>query len=215
MTDSTSPGELDAKPDRRYVLRLLVVKIEGVLVDPPTEWSLNDVPPERLKTLNPDELFPDWCDQLEVSDTGLRRTLVDYAESGSLRIEPELRSLLDSTRNHSPVRVAFLSSGPEEWVRALEKTYHLEELRDLSFCYDNYRHGSRRTLLQFLMNRFIAGKGRTLLLGRTPADELLANKEKTRFRSLEPPPNEALEPDNWNWTPERLRSFMEEKQPEG
>lgn len=191
-----------------------MVKVEGVLIDPPAEWPLDGVDSGSLANLDVDELFPGWCRQLDLAEDELRNRLTRLAEGGSLTVDPDLRELIDSTRNHSPIRVAFLSSGPEEWVRTLEETLDLTDLRDLSFCYDNYRHGNRRTLLQFLMNRFIAGKGRTLLLGRTLADERLARREKTRFRSLEPAPGDARTPDHWGWSTDELETFMKTKQPE-
>lgn len=214
MIDSPS-GENDrTHADNRYVLRLLVVKMEGVLIEPFPGLSLSGVDGETLSELDVDTLFPNWCDQLNQNEGDLRNSLAAQARSGKLSVDDDLRTLLNGTRNHSPVRVAFLSSGPKEWVQALEEQLDLQPLRDLTFCYDNYQHGTRRTLLQFLMNRFIAGKGRTLLLGNTLNDEELARREKTRFRSFEPAPDGARSPSNWGWSPSDLQSFLEEKQPQ-
>ncbi|MFB6344381.1 MAG: hypothetical protein ABEK50_01210 [bacterium] len=213
MTDSsTRPDQRGPGTSNRFVLRLLVIKVEGVLVPPPTEWNLPDT--DEANPIDPDELFPDWINRTGLTEDNLRSALVELARSGKFTVDSRLRSLIDHVRNHTPVRTAFLSSGPRDWIEALETQYELENLRDLSFCYDNYTHGSRRTLLQFLMNRFIAGKGRTMLLGRTLADETLARQEKTRFRSLQPPPENARNPDNWGWSLEQLRTFIKEKQPE-
>lgn len=199
--------------DTRYVLRLIVVKVEGVLVPSPREWDWG--PLEDPGGFTPDGLFPDWSEDVGLSPDGLRNRLGRLARESPPAVPPELRSFLDGVRNHTPLRVGFLSGGPTEWVEGLEEELDLDGLRDLTFCYDDYPHGTRRTLLQFLMNRFIAGKGRTLLLGDTMEDERLAVREETRFRSLEPPPDASSSPEHWDRSLEELESFVEEVGAEG
>lgn len=191
-----------------YVLRLLIVKLEGVLLPPPTQW--NEVTDSiNLTPFNPDQLFPDWCSSTNLAEQELRNRLESLAKKGDLPLDENIRSLLDEVHNHTPMRVALLSGGPSEWTETLIDSYELSDRIDLSFCYDNYKHGTRRTLLQFLMNRFIAGKGRTLLLGNTQDDERIAKKEETRFRSLQEPPPDAQNPENWDWTLSELTNFID------
>jgi hypothetical protein len=207
MTNSNDP---ERTVDSRYVLRLIVVKVEGVLVPSPEAWNGSDTP---TFSFDPDGLFPEWADEHGTDPDALRTELEQFARRSAPPVSDDLRSFLDRVRNHTPVRVGFLSGGPREWIEALETSRDLEDLRDLTFCYDDYPHGSRRTLLQFLMNRFIAGKGRTLLLGNTPADETLARTEKTRFRSLTEPSSDCRSLQNWGWDLADLQSFVDEHQP--
>lgn len=208
MTNSNSSRTF---VDSRYILRLVVIKVEGVLVPPPNEWGN---PTETTDfNFNPDTLFPQWAEELDRDTDRLRRDLKTLARQSPPEVSNELRSFLDYVCNHTPIRVGFLSGGPREWIQTLESTRNLDNLRDLTFCYDNYPHGSRRTLLQFLMNRFIAGKGRTLLLGNTLDDESIAKTEKTRFRALTDPPPDCENPNDWSRSIEEIRSFVEEHQP--
>jgi hypothetical protein len=206
----------DGVADRsQFVLRLLVVKVEGVLVPPLQEW-VNQLAPVDTEDfdLTGDELFPDWVQALNVGEETLRSSLVELAESDRFEVDDDLKNVIEYAHDHSPVRVALLSSGPEEWLKALSNSLSLADHVDLHYSYDRYTSGTRRTLLQFLMNRFIAGRERTLLLGNTVADERLAEREETRFRSFRPPPSEARQSGNWDWDADRLLEFIREKQPE-
>lgn len=207
MADFEEDSSPEPSTDARYVLRLLVVKVEGVLLPPPHEW---DWASEPVEDFSPDGLFPDWAKDADVPPEEFRGRLRRLARENPPRVSPELRSFLDGVRNHTPMRVGLLSGGPSEWVDTLEDELDLGSLNDRTFCYDDYPHGTRRTLLQFLMNRFIAGKGRTLLLGNTGADERLAALEETRFRSLEPAPDTAKRPEHWDCSLEAIESFVED-----
>jgi len=206
----TNSNDSESIIDSRYVLRLIVVKVEGVLVPSPRDWNGPDTPEFSF---DPDGLFPEWADEHGADLDTLRTELAQFARRSAPPVRDDLRSFLDRVRNHTPVRVGFLSGGPREWIETLEASRDLEDLRDLSFCFDDYPHGSRRTLLQFLMNRFIAGKGRTLLLGNTTGDETLAHTEKTRFRSLADPPSDCRSAQNWGRDLTELESFVDEHQP--
>lgn len=209
MTDSYADDlSLGSGTDSRYVLRLLVVKVEGVLLPAPEEWDWGSQ--EQPGEFSPDALFPNWAEEAGVRSEDLRVRLRRLARKNPPPVSPELRSFLNGVRNHTPMRVGFLSGGPSEWVDTLEDELDLGDLNDLTFCYDDYPHGTRRTLLQFLMNRFIAGKGRTLLLGDTLEDERLAALEETRFRSLEPAPDATEQPEQWGCSLEGLESFVED-----
>lgn len=205
------PEEFPEEPslaDSRYVLRLFVVKVEGVLIPSPDKWTKSTDKDISFGKLNHDNLFPDWSEKLDIPEDSLRNKLEDVASEGSISVNEKFVNFLNTVRNHTPTRVALLSSGPAEWIDRLVQSNSLEDVHDLSFCYDNYRHGTRKTLLQFLMNRFIAGKGRTLFLGESLRDERISSKEGTRFRSLEPPPENAIHPEAWNWSIQELKNFV-------
>lgn len=198
----------------KFVLRLIVVKMEGVLFPPPEEWG----PPfsEVVDSISPElshTVFSDWPSITGTSESTLREALGEHASQGNLVVDSEIMDLIDYACNHSPIRVALLSVGPSEWIGPLIDRFSLDRVSDLLYCADHYPPGDRRVLIQFLMNRFIAGRERTLFLGNDPADEMLADRENTRFRSLEPVPDQALNPDDWGNTPEQLLNFIKEKQP--
>lgn len=181
----------------------MVVKIEGLLVPPPAGWmaSLAGDPDGAFEG---HELFPRWAGALGVSRPELRERLVELAADADWELEDPPREFLDTVYHHTPLRVAYLTTGPREWARGLADQLGLRERGDLVYHYDRYPYGTRRTLLQFLMNRFIAGRARTMLLGDHPADERLARREGARFRSPLPPPDGADEPEHWNRNYPRL-----------
>lgn len=190
-----------------YVLRLLIVKLEDVLLDLPNAWE-STLCRDTKDSVDVDTLFPAWADTLCMDESSLRNRLEDYALEDQLEIRQPIYDLLNTVRNHTPMRAAVLSTGPKEWVDTLKKRFDLEAVTDLCYHYDRYRHGDRDTLLMFLMNRFIAGKGRTLFLGSTLADERMSEREETRFKSLRSPPEKAENPENWNYTMDKLESFI-------
>lgn len=211
----SSPSEPQSFPDdSRYVLRLVVVKVEGVLVESFQETVIDRLTSASGDGFDTDSLFPDWYAQLGVSEETLRDTLEQLAGSAELQLDENIIQFLDDLHNHTPLRVALLSSGPSEWVKTLAEHRNLDAVSDLIYSYDRYPHGTRRTLLQFLMNRFIAGKGRTLFLGNSMMDQRVADREDARFRSLESPPDTSESPERWNWSLEELRDYVREIQAE-
>lgn len=159
-------------------------------------------------------VFSEWPSILGTDEENLRRVLEEHARTAELSMDPRLRKLLDYAQNHSPVRVAILSTGPAEWINRLSERFSLQDISELIYGADHYPPGNRQMLLQFLMNRFIAGRERTMLIGNRLEDESLARRENTRFRSLENPPDNALNSDCWNHTGDQLMEFIREKQPE-
>lgn len=198
-----------------YVLRLVVVKVEGILVPPVESWDRESLPENQSTRLDlsSQKIFSEWTPDRDEPPQWVREWMAEQA--GEFRLDEPLRQFLNWIKNHTPVRVGLLSVGPREWIQALESELNLEPLRDLTFHYDDYPHGDRRTLLQFLMNRFIAGKGRTLLLGNHPEDEGLALSEKARFRSLVDPPSDTTVQnlDSWGADLDEMREFIRQIQP--
>lgn len=205
------------KPRSKFVLRLIVVKLEGVLFSAPDQWPApfreNVKFTENIEAIE-NTVFSEWPSILRTDEKTLRRVLEKHARTAELSMDTRLRGLLDYAQNHSPVRVAILSTGPAEWIDRLRERFSLRDISELIYGADQYPPGNRQMLLQFLMNRFIAGRERTMLIGNHSEDEHLAHRENTRFRSLEPPPEDALNPDCWNYTDDQLMEFIREKQPE-
>jgi len=197
-----------------FVLRLLVVKVEGVLVPPPEQWLPGNENRSSAAPLTGDELFPQWVRQSSLGDVELRQALTELAESETFQLDPDLERIVRYAHDHSPIRVALLSSGPDEWLKTLVEKLGIRDAVDLPYSYDRYAHGNRDILLKFLMNRFIAGRERTLFLGNTPGDERMARSENTRFRSLTAPPDGAKEAELWDWTADELIDYMRKKQPQ-
>jgi len=191
----------------------VVVKIEGVLIPPPAAWTrrLAGGPSDSFEA---HELFPRWAEALRIEPDRLRERLVALAETSGWTLEQPLRDFLESIYRHSPLRVAYLTGGPREWARTLTEQLELADLGDLIYHYDRYPYGSRRTLLQFLMNRFIAGRARTLLIGDHPADERLADREGTRFRSPLPPPDGTRRRGRWGRDYRDLREELRRLEPD-
>ncbi len=203
---SIEPSQPPSDPE--FELRLLVVKIEGLLVPPPEAWadSLVDAPGDPFEA---HELFPGWARSLGLPPATLRKRLASLAGEADWELAEGLRGFLDSVYGHSPLRVAYLTGGPREWARGLAERLELKQRGDLIYHYDRYPHGTRRTLLKFLMNRFIAGRARTMLLGDHPADERLAHREGARFRSPRRAPEDARNPDHWDRDYDRLAGELE------
>jgi len=196
----------------QFVIRLLIVKLENVLL-PSAQEQLEEAFANSKDVSYGDVLFDVWSREYAGSGTRLRSRLPEWIRNGRFQISRRVREVMKYAHDHSPIRVALLSSGPEEWIDTVVNHYELEGIIDLPYCYDSYPHGTRRTLLQFLMNRFIAGRERTLFLGESIEDERLSDRENTRFRSLNAPPPDARNPVDWDWTAENLKSFLKEKQP--
>lgn len=181
------------------------------MVPPPGAWT-ESLAGSPDGTFEAHELFPRWAEALGVPRPVLRERLAVLAADADWELEDPLREFLDTVYHHSPLRLAYLTGGPREWARGLAERLGLTERGDLVYHYDRYPYGTRRTLFQFLMNRFIAGRARTMLLGDHPADERLTRREGARFRSPLPPPDDADHPEHWNREYPRLLEELEHLQ---
>ncbi|MFB6356698.1 MAG: hypothetical protein ABEJ65_09315 [bacterium] len=202
-------GQID---EMRFVLRLLVVKVEQVLVT-----NFDELLRDRFEgdvQVDANTVFKKWHQQNSMDEHQLRDELSKVGGSQQLNIDKSLVELMDWACNHTPVRVAIMSSGSREWVRSIVNTHELDSCIDLAYHYDRYPHGERRTLLQFLMNRFIAGKGRTMFIGTSLEDERLAQQEETRFRSLSERPTNNDDSGCWDYTVDELKEEIDRLKPE-
>ncbi len=195
--------------DHQFWLRLIVTRIEGLLAPRP----------EDLLTLGPADsfshrMYPAWKEATDLDDARLRTALSEAAAGIEEPPEPGLVQYLRTVHDHTPVRVGLLTPGPEEWGRGLLERLDLESQVDYLFTFDNYQHADRDVQLQFLMNRFVAGRQRTLFIGADPSDQRVARRQDARFCSPLPAPEDPPDASRWGWDLVDLKEYLEAIQPE-
>lgn len=193
--------------DHDFWLRLVVARVEGLLLPFPEELF------EGAQDGFSDAMFPDWARSVDRDQAELRGELTERAETDKPP-EEDLVEFLRQLSNHTPVRIGLLTPGPNEWGELALGFHDMEDEVDYLFTYDNYVHADRDIQLQFLMNRFVAGRQRTLLIGSSPVDQQVAHRQEARFRSPLTPADDVPEPEEWGQELWELKEYVDSIKPE-